>query len=70
MRRVLLAGTALTLVKFYAWRLTHSNAVLTDALESIINIVAAAFGLFSLMYSARPKDENHPYGHGKWSSSP
>ena len=65
MRRVLLAGTALTLVKFYAWTLTHSNAVLTDALESIINIVAAAFGLFSLMYSARPKDENHPYGHGK-----
>ncbi len=65
MRWVLVAGALLTLAKFLAWYVTHSNAVLTDALESIINVVAAAFGLFSLIYSARPKDENHPYGHGK-----
>ncbi len=65
MRRVLIAGSMLTVFKFFAWYLTHSNAVLTDALESIINIIAAAFGLFTLMYAARPKDENHPYGHGK-----
>lgn len=65
MQRVLLAGTLLTLCKFFAWYLTHSNAVLTDALESIINIIAASFGLFTLVYAARPKDENHPYGHGK-----
>lgn len=64
-RRVLLAGIILTVLKFYAYYLTKSNAVLTDALESIINIIAAAFGLFTLMYAARPKDENHPYGHGK-----
>lgn len=65
MRRILIAGLVLTSLKFFAWYLSHSNAVLTDAMESIINIVAAAFGLFTLIYSARPKDENHPYGHGK-----
>jgi cation diffusion facilitator family transporter len=65
MRWVLAVGALLTFAKFSAWYVTHSNAILTDALESIINVVAAAFGLFSLVYSARPKDENHPYGHGK-----
>lgn len=65
MQVVLLAGIILTAFKFFAWSLTHSNAILTDALESIINIVAAAFGLFSLTYAGRPKDDNHPYGHGK-----
>ena len=65
MRRVLIAGAFLTAFKFLAYFLTHSNAVLTDALESIINIIAAAFGLFTLLYASRPKDENHPYGHGK-----
>jgi cation diffusion facilitator family transporter len=62
---VLVAGIALTIAKFFAWWLTHSNAILTDAIESIINIVAAAFGLFSLFYARKPKDANHPYGHGK-----
>ena len=65
MRWVLIIGALLTVAKFIAWYITHSNAILTDALESIINVVAAAFGLFSLIYSAQPKDENHPYGHGK-----
>ncbi|MFM7218399.1 MAG: cation diffusion facilitator family transporter, partial [Bacteroidota bacterium] len=65
MRGVLVIGSVLTIGKFIAYWLTHSNAVLTDALESIINIIAAAFGLYSLSYAARPKDEDHPYGHGK-----
>lgn len=51
--------------KFFAWWVTHSSTVLTDALESIINVVAGALGLYSLYLSAHPKDENHPYGHGK-----
>ncbi len=51
--------------KFLAWWLTNSNAILTDALESIINVVAAAFGLYSLVLAAKPRDRNHPYGHGK-----
>lgn len=65
MQGILILGAVLTLLKFLAWYLTHSNAILTDALESIINIIAASFGLFSLVYASRPKDENHPYGHGK-----
>lgn len=61
----LLLGFLLMAVKFLAWWLTHSNAILSDALESIINVVAGAFALYSLWLSARPRDINHPYGHGK-----
>jgi cation diffusion facilitator family transporter len=58
-------GAILLLGKFFAYYVTNSSTVLTDALESIINVVAGALGLYSLILSARPKDENHPYGHGK-----
>lgn len=51
--------------KFYTYRLTHSSAVLSDALESIINVVAAAFALVSIWMAAQPPDPEHPYGHGK-----
>lgn len=51
--------------KTVAYRLTGSSAVLSDALESIVNVVAALFGLGSLWYAAQPADRNHPYGHGK-----
>ena len=62
---VVSVGVFLLLVKFVAFFLTNSNSILTDALESIINVVAGAFSLYSLMLSAQPKDQNHPYGHGK-----
>ncbi len=45
--------------------MTGSLAILTDALESIVNIVAGGLGLYSLIVSAKPKDADHPYGHGK-----
>ena len=61
----LAVGLALLLVKYAAYRLTGSAAVLSDALESIINVVAAAFAMASLAFAARPADSNHPYGHGK-----
>ncbi len=48
-----------------AWGLTHSVAILTDALESIVNVAAGLIGLYSLYVSAKPKDTDHPYGHGK-----
>lgn len=51
--------------KFYAFHLTRSSAVFSDALESIINVVASAFALVSIVLAARPPDKNHPYGHGK-----
>jgi cation diffusion facilitator family transporter len=58
-------GALLLVIKFYAYRLTHSSAVLSDALESIINVVASAFALVSVILAAKPADESHPYGHGK-----
>lgn len=51
--------------KFFAWKLTGSAAVLSDALESIVNIVAAGMAWFSVWYGSQPADDNHPYGHGK-----
>src|SRR5690606_32964873 len=53
------------LVKFAAYLLTSSNAILTDAMESIVNVVASGFAFYSIHLAARPKDSNHPYGHGK-----
>lgn len=58
-------GLLLLGIKVLAWWLTNSNAILTDALESIINVAAAGLGLYSLWLSAQPRDRNHPYGHGK-----
>jgi len=62
---VLIISFLLLCLKFYAWHLTHSNAILTDALESIVNVIAGSFALFSIYYASQPRDENHPYGHGK-----
>ena len=61
------AGISIVLLvgKFLAYYLTNSVAILTDALESIVNVVAGFMGLYSLQVSAKPKDVEHPYGHGK-----
>jgi len=64
-RNVAIAGIFLFVSKLFAWRLTGSNAVFSDAMESIVNIIAAFMGLYALHLAAKPKDENHPYGHGK-----
>ena len=61
----LVVSVVLVAVKFYAYYLTRSQAVLTDALESIINVFTSGFALYSLYVASLPKDENHPYGHGK-----
>ncbi len=62
---ITLAGLILFAVKITAWYLTGSVAILTDALESIVNVFSAFLGLYSLYLSAKPRDSNHPYGHGK-----
>ena len=64
---VMSVGVALVLLaaKFEAYRRTGSAAVLSDAMESIVNVVAASFGIWSLLFAGRPADRNHPYGHGK-----
>lgn len=53
------------LAKFVAYFLTNSNAILTDAAESIVNVIASSFAFYSIYLTTLPKDENHPYGHGK-----
>lgn len=55
----------LFILKFVAYFMTHSLSVLSDALESIVNVLAGAIGLYSLYVASKPKDKEHPYGHGK-----
>ena len=52
-------------VKFIAYYSTHSVSILTDALESIVNVAAGFIGLYSLYIASKPRDTDHPYGHGK-----
>ena len=61
----LAVGAALMALKFFTFHLTRSSAVLSDALESIINVVAGGFATLSVWMSAKPPDADHPYGHGK-----
>jgi cation diffusion facilitator family transporter len=64
-RWVAIVSVLLFAIKLVAYFLTLSVAILSDALESIVNIVAALIGLYSLHIAAQPRDEDHPYGHGK-----
>jgi cation diffusion facilitator family transporter len=65
--QALIVSVALLLfgIKIVAWYLTRSVAILTDALESIVNVIAGFVGLYSLSIAYKPRDVNHPYGHGK-----
>ena len=64
-RWVAFIAILLFLCKLAAYYLTQSVAVLTDALESTVNVLAGLIGLYSLHIAAKPRDEDHPYGHGK-----
>ncbi len=58
-------GVVVTALKFVAYWLTGSLALYSDALESIINVVAAACAFLAVRVAAQPADEDHPYGHHK-----
>ena len=58
-------SVVLLVAKFVAYYITHSVSILTDALESIVNVAAGFIGLYSLYVAAKPRDIDHPYGHGK-----
>ncbi len=61
-----IAAAVLTIaLKTVAWRLTASVGLLSDAVESLVNLVAAAVTLWMLRISARPADEDHTYGYTK-----
>ncbi|HEY8278049.1 MAG TPA: cation diffusion facilitator family transporter [Bdellovibrionota bacterium] len=61
----LFCGLAIMGLKFYGYKLTNSTALLSDALESVVNVSAAAFALWAIRAAEDPPDEEHPYGHGK-----
>lgn len=62
---VVTVAVLLFIIKIVAYWVTHSVAILTDALESTVNVIAGFIGLYSLYVAAKPRDEDHPYGHGK-----
>lgn len=59
------AGVGILIFKYAAYVLTGSVAVLSDAAESVVNVVAANIALISLTVAVQPPDPGHPYGHGK-----
>jgi len=68
-RRLLMASVVVAVVtitlKTLAWYLTGSVGLLSDAMESLVNLASAVFGLVMVTIAARPADEDHPYGHHK-----
>lgn len=68
-QRLLMASVVVALItitlKTLAWVVTDSVGLLSDAMESLVNLAAATFGLVMVTIAARPADEDHPYGHHK-----
>lgn len=68
-RRLLMASVVVALLtiglKTAAWWVTDSVGLLSDAMESVVNLAGAVFGLMMVTIAARPADDAHPYGHHK-----
>lgn len=64
-RASVLVGVLVLVTKVLAWRSTGSVALLGDAVESIVNVVAAVLVVWALHFSRQPADDEHPWGHGK-----
>ncbi|RLI02249.1 cation-efflux pump [Candidatus Bathyarchaeota archaeon] len=61
----IIGGVVILIVKLYAWWISGSVALLSDALESIVNILASVMMFASVLISEKPPDEDHMYGHQK-----
>ncbi|NUN69641.1 MAG: cation transporter [Bacteroidetes bacterium] len=64
-RLSLAVGVLMLVGKWYAYLITGSAAILSDAAESVVHIIAVAFAAYSMWLSYQPADESHPYGHDK-----
>jgi cation diffusion facilitator family transporter len=64
-RWIFIGGILLFIIKVFSFYLTNSLGILSDALESTVNIITGFITLKSLQYAAKPRDYDHPYGHGK-----
>jgi cation diffusion facilitator family transporter len=60
----LLVGIGMFLAKTTAYFITESTAIFSDAAESVVHILATSMALYSIILSAKPADDSHPYGHG------
>ena len=65
MRASLVVALAVLALKALAWALSGSVGLMSDALESVVNVAAALFGVLMLRLAAQPADAGHPFGHGK-----
>lgn len=63
---MLTVSVCLLVFKFAAFFITNSVGILTDAMESIVNVVAGSITLYAIYYAAKPRDSRHPFGHGKF----
>ncbi len=67
--RLLLASVVVAIItitlKTWAWYITDSIGLLSDAMESLVNLASAIFALLMVTIAQRPADEEHPYGHHK-----
>ncbi len=61
----ILVGLVVLALKTFAWWLTGSVALMSDAMESIVNVATAVAALIAIRIAARPADRDHPYGHHK-----
>ncbi len=64
-RLSLAVGFLMLIIKWYAFSITGSSAILSDAAESVVHIIGVGFAVFSMWLSHQPADSSHPYGHGK-----
>lgn len=64
-RVIAISSVVLFIGKLIAYFLTNSVGILTDALESTVNVTTGFITLYAVYISLKPKDENHPFGHGK-----
>ncbi len=64
-RNIAFLAIGLFIIKVIAWWWTKSVAVFTDAMESTVNVATGLIGWYSVWLAAKPRDKNHPYGHGK-----
>lgn len=64
-RLSLVVGVVMLAIKWYAYVITGSAAILSDAAESVVHVVAVGFAAFSMWLMYRPPDRSHPYGHDK-----
>jgi len=64
-KAIFVGGIVLFAIKVVAFYITNSVGILSDALESTVNIITGYITLKSLQFAIKPRDDDHPYGHGK-----